>query len=47
MLACTEQAANERFLGVRQPNAPGAPAVFEHDPDRVAATARAQAQPAP
>jgi hypothetical protein len=47
MLACTEQAANERFLGIRQPNAPGAPAVFEHDPDRVAATARAQAQPAP
>lgn len=47
MLACTEQAANERFLGVRQPNAPGAPAVFEHDPARVAAKARAQLQPAP
>lgn len=47
MLACTEQAANERFLGVRQPNAPGAPAVFEHDPSRVAAKAREQLQPAP
>lgn len=47
MLACTEQAANERFLGVRQPNAPGAPAAFEHDPARVAAKVRAQPQPAP
>jgi hypothetical protein len=36
LLACTEQAANERFLGVRQPNAPGAPVAFEHDPTKVA-----------
>lgn len=47
LLACTEQAANERFLGVRQPNAPGAPAAFEHDPARIAAKARAPLQPAP
>lgn len=32
LLARTEQSANERFLGAMQPNAPGAPAAFEHDP---------------
>ena len=36
LIARGEQAANERFLGVRQPNAPGAPAAFEHDPVKVA-----------
>ena len=50
MLARTEQSANERFLGIRQPNAPGAPAAFEHDPERVGAKAReamaANARPA-
>ena len=40
LLACTEQAANERFLGVRQPNAPGAPVAFEHDPTKVAERVR-------
>ncbi|MFM8699533.1 MAG: hypothetical protein ACKOF7_12940, partial [Phycisphaerales bacterium] len=29
LLARAEQAANDRFLGARQPNAPGAPAAFE------------------
>ena len=57
LLARTEQSANERFLGIRQPNAPGAPAVFEHDPAtvgarvreslRAASEARRAAQPAP
>ena len=36
----SEQAANERFLGVRQPNAPGAPTAFEHDPAKVVARLR-------
>lgn len=36
LLACTEQCANERFLGVRQPNAPGAPKIFEAEPAQVA-----------
>ena len=36
LLAKSEQAANERFLGVRRPNAPGAPAAFEDDPAQVA-----------
>lgn len=40
LLARTEQSANERFLGVRQPNAPGAPAAFEHDPSKVGARVR-------
>jgi hypothetical protein len=40
LIARSEQAANERFLGVRQPNAPGAPAAFEHDPAKVAERAR-------
>ncbi|MBM4098720.1 MAG: hypothetical protein FJ260_02015 [Planctomycetes bacterium] len=40
LLARTEQSANERFLGIRQPNAPGAPAVFEHDPATVGARVR-------
>ena len=40
LIACTEQAANERFLGVRQPNAPGAPVAFEHDPAKVAERVR-------
>ncbi len=40
LIACTEQAANERFLGVRQPNAPGAPVAFEHDPTKVAERVR-------
>jgi hypothetical protein len=35
LLARTEQSANERFLGAMQPNAPGAPAAFEHDPAAV------------
>lgn len=35
LLAKTEQSANERFLGAMQPNAPGAPAAFEHDPATV------------
>jgi len=39
-VARTEQAANERFLGVRQPNAPGAPTAFEHDPAKVLARLR-------
>ena len=48
LLARTEQAANERFLGIRQPNAPGAPAAFDHDPSRVGAKAReAMAAPPP
>ncbi len=36
LLARIEQAANDRFLGATQPNAPGAPRIFEHDPQRVA-----------
>jgi len=40
LVARTEQAANERFLGVRQPNAPGAPTAFEHDPAKVIARLR-------
>ena len=40
LVARTEQAANERFLGVRQPNAPGAPTAFEHDPAKVLARLR-------
>ena len=40
LIAGSEQAANERFLGVRQPNAPGAPVAFEHDPAKVAERAR-------
>ena len=40
LIARTEQCANERFLGVRQPNAPGAPSAFEHDPQRVLQRAR-------
>jgi len=40
LIARSEQAANERFLGIRQPNAPGAPAAFEHDPAKVAERAR-------
>lgn len=44
LLARTEQAANERFLGVRQPNAPGAPAAFEHDPSKVGARVRESIQ---
>lgn len=44
LLARTEQSANERFLGVRQPNAPGAPAAFEHDPAKVGARVRESIQ---
>ena len=44
LLARTEQAANERFLGVRQPNAPGSPAAFEHDPAKVGARVRESIQ---
>jgi hypothetical protein len=40
LIARTEQCANERFLGIRQPNAPGAPSAFEHDPERVLQRAR-------
>lgn len=43
LIARTEQAANERFLGARRPNAPGAPAAFEHDPGKVAERLRAAA----
>ncbi len=43
LLASTEQAANDRFLGVRRPRAPGAPEVFEHDPARVSERIRIRA----
>lgn len=46
LLARSEQAANERLLGIRQPNAPGTPVAFEHDPDAVAERARLEAAPA-
>lgn len=47
LIARTEQAANERFLGIRRPNAPGAPAAFEHDPAKVAESMRAAAAGVP
>jgi hypothetical protein len=47
LLACIEQAVNERFLGVTQPNAPGAPRAFREDPAAVAATWRDRADAAP
>jgi hypothetical protein len=47
LLACIEQAVNERFLGVTQPNAPGAPRAFREDPAAVAATWRERADAAP
>jgi hypothetical protein len=47
LLACIEQAVNERFLGVAQPNAPGAPQAFREDPATVAATWRERADAAP
>ena len=43
LLARAEQAANARLLGVRQPNAPGAPSAFLHDPAAVAERARIEA----
>jgi hypothetical protein len=43
LLARSEQAANDRLLGIRQPNSPGAPAAFEHDPASVAERARLEA----
>lgn len=46
LLARAEQAANDRFLGARQPNAPGAPAAFEHDPAKVAERVRIELVPA-
>ncbi len=46
LLARSEQAANERLLGIRQPNAPGTPMAFEHDPAAVAERARLEAAPA-
>jgi hypothetical protein len=45
LLARSEQAANERLLGFRQPNAPGTPVAFEHDPAAVAERARLEAAP--
>ena len=45
LLARSEQAANERLLGFRQPNAPGTPVAFEHDPAAVAENARLEAGP--
>jgi hypothetical protein len=45
LLARSEQAANERLLGFRQPNAPGTPVAFEHDPAAVAENARLETGP--
>lgn len=47
LLARIEQAANERFLGATQPNAPGAPTVFEQDPRRVGEILRERIDPPP
>lgn len=46
LLARAEQAGNDRFLGARQPNAPGAPTAFEHDPAKVAERVRIEMVPA-
>lgn len=46
VLACSEQAANQRFLGIAMPGAPGAPKAFEHDPSKVAGCARERAKAA-
>ncbi len=47
LLACIEQAVCERFLGIAQPNAPGAPEIFRQDPAAVATAWRERADASP
>lgn len=47
LLACIEQAVCEQFLGIAQPNAPGAPQVFRQDPATVSTAWRERADAAP